>query len=423
LGLSGSTKSCALIYTIRATENANRFSRNELQNRDRSPAELNNFRRDPIAWTESKGDPSILATEELHRQVVIIGSGPAGLTAAIYTARANLNPLLIDAPADTERQTTPGGQLMITTDVENYPGFASGIEGPELMMEFRKQAERFGTEFLEEWINKVDLQERPFTLYTDNKTVKTETLIIASGASAKWLGIPGEAKTPNGFGGNGVSACATCDGPLPAFRNKRLVVVGGGDTAMEEATFLTRYASRVYVVHRRDKLRASKIMQDKAFRNEKIEFIWDTEMTEILGTNTQGVTGVRLRNLKTGEESSFECEGVFIAIGHKPNTELFKGQIEMDPVGYITTNGRSTATNIPGVFACGDVQDSVYRQAVTAAGTGCMSALDAERFLDHLPVQMPSGEEVTIEGEHITPDHQLIITATGEVIPNEPVRD
>jgi thioredoxin reductase (NADPH) len=361
-----------------------------------------------------------LATEEIHRQVVIIGSGPAGLTAAIYTARANLNPLLIDAPADTERQTTPGGQLMITTDVENYPGFAKGIEGPELMMEFRKQAERFGTEFLEEWINKADLQKRPFTLHTDSRVVKAETLIIASGASAKWLGIPGEAKTPHGFGGNGVSACATCDGPLPAFRNKRLVVVGGGDTAMEEATFLTRYAARVYVVHRRDKLRASKIMQDKAFRNEKIEFLWNTLPLEIVGTNEHGVTGIRLRDTISGAEKVFDCEGVFIAIGHKPNTDLFRGQINMDAVGYIITNGHSTATNIPGVFACGDVQDSVYRQAVTAAGTGCMSAIDAERYLDHLPVEMPSGEEVTIEGEHITPDHRLIITAAGEVIPNEP---
>jgi thioredoxin reductase (NADPH) len=372
--------------------------------------------------TEREKQPR-LATEELSREVVIIGSGPAGLTAAIYTARANLNPLLIDAPADTERQTTPGGQLMITTDVENYPGFANGIEGPELMVEFRKQAERFGTEFLEEWINKVDLQERPFTLHTYGKIIKAETLIIASGASAKWLGIPGEEKTPKGFGGNGVSACATCDGPLPAFRNKRLVVVGGGDTAMEEATFLTRYASRVYLVHRRDKLRASKIMQDKAFRNEKIEFLWNTQPLEILGTHDQGVTGIRLQNTVTGEENTLESEGVFIAIGHKPNTDLFKGQIEMDAVGYIRTNGHSTATNIPGVFACGDVQDSVYRQAVTAAGTGCMSAIDAERFLDHLPVEMPSGDEVTIEGEHITPDHKLIITATGEVISNEPVAE
>ncbi len=297
-----------------------------------------------------------MAKEELRRQVVIIGSGPAGLTAGIYTARANLNPLLIDAPADTEKQTTPGGQLMITTDVENYPGFSEGIQGPDLMVEFRKQAERFGTEFLEEWITKVDLQQRPFTLHTDHKVIKADTLIIASGASAKWLGIPGEAKTPHGFGGNGVSACATCDGPLPAFRNKHLVVVGGGDTAMEEATFLTRYAKRVFVVHRRDKLRASKIMQDKAFHNDKIEFIWNTDVTAIIGS----------------------------------------------------------------VFACGDVQDSVYRQAVTAAGTGCMAAIDAERFMDHLPIELPSGEEVTIEGEHITPDHKFIITPEGEVISNEP---
>lgn len=358
--------------------------------------------------------------EELRRQVVIIGSGPAGLTAAIYTARANLQPLLVDAPADTEKQTTPGGQLMITTDVENYPGFAKGIEGPELMMEFRKQAERFGTDFIEEWITKVDLQERPFTLYTDNLVIKTDTLIIASGASAKWLGIPGEAKTPDGFGGNGVSACATCDGPLPAFRNKRLVVVGGGDTAMEEATFLTRYAAKVYVVHRRDKLRASKIMQEKALGNKKIEFLWNTELAEILGTQADGVTGVRLLDAQTGAERIMECEGVFIAIGHRPNTALFKGQIEMDSVGYIITNGHSTATNIPGVFACGDVQDSFYRQAVTAAGTGCMSAIDAERFLDHLPVEMPSGEEVTMEGEHITADRKLIIEPTGEVVSNEP---
>ena len=235
----------------------------------------------------SEGDQRSLAKEELRRQVVIIGSGPAGLTAGIYTARANLNPLLIDAPADTEKQTTPGGQLMITTDVENYPGFSEGIQGPDLMVEFRKQAERFGTDFLEEWITKVDLQQRPFTLHTDHKTIKADTLIIASGASAKWLGIPGEAKTPHGFGGNGVSACATCDGPLPAFRNKHLVVVGGGDTAMEEATFLTRYAKRVFVIHRRDKLRASKIKQDKPFPNKKIEFIWNTYVTAIIGTHEQ----------------------------------------------------------------------------------------------------------------------------------------
>ena len=354
----------------------------------------------------------------IKRDVVIIGSGPAGLTAAIYTARASLKPLLIDAPADAEKQTTPGGQLMITTDVENYPGFSDGIQGPDLMVEFRKQAERFGTEFMEAWITEVDLSERPFQLYTRTHTISTETLIIATGASAKWLGIPGEAKVPDGFGGNGVSACATCDGPLPAFRNRVLVVVGGGDTAMEEATFLTRYAAKVYVVHRRDRLRASKIMQEKALRNEKIEFIWDTAVEEILGTPEEGVTSVRLRNLKTGEERVFPCAGVFVAIGHKPNTDLFRGQLDMDDVGYLKTSGHSTATNIPGVFACGDVQDSVYRQAVTAAGTGCMSAIDAERFLDHLPVAMPSGEEVTMEGEHITADHQAIITPDGHLVPN-----
>jgi len=357
--------------------------------------------------------------ETLKKDVVIIGSGPAGLTAAIYSARANLKPLLIDAPADAEKQTTPGGQLMITTDVENYPGFAEGIQGPELMQEFRAQAERFGTEFLETWITEVDLSERPFVLYTNGPTIVTQTLIIASGASAKWLGIPGEAKVPDGFGGNGVSACATCDGPLPAFRNKTLVVVGGGDTAMEEATFLTRYAAKVHVVHRREKLRASKIMQEKAFRNEKISFIWNSTVEEILGTHEEGVTGVRLNDLVTGEKRVFPCAGVFVAIGHKPNTELFKGQLEMDAVGYLRTSGHSTATNIPGVFACGDVQDSVYRQAITAAGTGCMSAIDAERFLDHLPVEMPSGEEITVDGEHITPDHKAIITADGHMVPNQ----
>jgi thioredoxin reductase (NADPH) len=359
-----------------------------------------------------------MAKQTLERDVVIIGSGPAGLTAAIYTGRANLKPLLVDAPADAEKQTAPGGQLMITTEVENYPGFAEGIQGPDLMVEFRKQAERFGTEFLEAWITEVDLQERPFTLQTNEHVIKARTLIIASGASAKWLGIPGEAKTPVGFGGNGVSACATCDGPLPAFRNKALVVVGGGDTAMEEATFLTRYASRVFLIHRRDKLRASKIMQEKAFHNDKIEFIWDTALEEIVGTPKEGVTGVRLLNLESGEKQVLQCSGVFIAIGHKPNTDLFKGQIDTDEVGYIKTSGHSTATNIPGVFACGDVQDSVYRQAVTAAGTGCMSALDAERFLDHLPVEMPTGEEITIEGEHVTADRKTIIEPDGSVISN-----
>ena len=359
-----------------------------------------------------------MAIKTLDREVVIIGSGPAGLTAAIYSARANLEPLMIDAPADAEKQTTPGGQLMITTDVENYPGFSEGIQGPDLMVEFRKQAERFGTEFLEEWITEVDLSERPFRLQTGNYVINAGTLIIATGASAKWLGIPGEAKVPQGFGGHGVSACATCDGPLPGFRNQTLVVVGGGDTAMEEATFLTRYAAKVYVVHRRDKLRASKIMQDKAFKNEKIEFIWNTAVEEILGQPEAGVTGVRLCNLQTNDERILPCAGVFIAIGHKPNTDLFKGQLDMDEVGYIKTSSHSSSTNVLGVFACGDVQDAHYRQAVTAAGTGCMSALDAERFLDHLPIETPTGEEVTMEGEHITHDHKTIIEPDGTIVSN-----
>jgi len=347
----------------------------------------------------------------LHREVVIIGSGPAGLTAAIYAARADMCPLVIEGPQ-------PGGQLTITTEVENYPGFAEGIQGPELMDQFRKQAERFGTEFLTEWIETVDLSERPFKVETDGHVVVAETLIIASGASAKWLGIPGEAPAPEGLGGMGVSACATCDGFF--FKGKKIVVVGGGDTAMEEATFLTRYASRVTVVHRRDHLRASKIMQDKALKNEKIDFVWNTEVTEILGAPETGVTGIKIHNTQTGEESIFECEGVFIAIGHQPNTGLFKDTLEMDEIGYLKTAGRSMATNVPGVFACGDAQDSFYRQAITAAGTGCMAAIDAERFLDNLPVPVASGEEITMDGEVVSADHESITMPDGEVISNKP---
>ncbi len=333
-----------------------------------------------------------MSKEAIHKEVVILGSGPAGLTAAIYAARANLRPLVVDGPQ-------PGGQLMITTDVENYPGFAKGILGPALMEEFREQGARFGTEFLTTWVTGADLSRRPFTLETEDHTIKADTLIIASGASAKWLGIPGEAPAPEGLGGYGVSACATCDGFF--FKGKPLVVVGGGDTAMEEATFLTKFATKVTVVHRRDALRASKIMQDKAFKNQKINFIWDTGVEEILGTPATGVTGVRLKNLKSGEEQVFPSEGVFIAIGHQPNTDLFKGQLDMDEVGYIKTDGRSTATNVPGVFACGDAQDSVYRQAVTAAGTGCMAAIDAERFLDSNPISK-EGRHEAAEPERVT---------------------
>jgi len=323
-----------------------------------------------------------MAPEQIKSKVVILGSGPAGLTAAIYAARAELAPLVIDGPQ-------PGGQLTITTDVENYPGFAKCIMGPDLMVEFRAQAERFGTKIINVWIDKVDLSRRPFTLYgkesqdTDEITheIIAETLIISTGASAKWLGIPGEAPAPEGLGGFGVSACATCDGFF--FRGKPLVVVGGGDTAVEEATYLTKFASKVTLIHRREELRASKIMQDRAFKNEKIDFLWNTEVLEINGSKENGVTDVKLLNNQTNEESTFPVEGVFIAIGHRPNTDLFKDWLDMDDVGYIKTKGSSMETNIPGVFASGDAQDSIYRQAVTAAGSGCMAAIDAERFLAH----------------------------------------
>ena len=322
-----------------------------------------------------------------HHQVVIIGSGPAGLTAAIYAARAGLRPLVIEGPQ-------PGGQLTITTEVENFPGFANGIQGPELMDEMRRQAARFGTEFLISRINRVDLARRPFRLFTDEAAVEAGALIIASGASAKWLGVPGEAPAPRGLGGLGVSACATCDGFF--FKGKSIAVIGGGDTALEEATYLTRYASRVTLIHRRDTLRASKAMQEKAFGHAKIDFIWNAEVSEILGTQQAGVTGVQLRDTVTGGERAFACEGVFVAIGHKPNTELFAGQLELDETGYIQTDGRTMETSVPGVFACGDVQDSSYRQAITAAGTGCMAAIDAERFLDH---QALKSNSITISEE------------------------
>lgn len=301
------------------------------------------------------------------RNVVIIGSGPAGLTAAVYAARANLSPLLIEG-------WQSGGQLTTTTEVENYPGFAKGIMGPELIKEMRSQAERFGTEFLTGEVTAVVFKQRPFTITVDaEQTIHAQTVIIATGASAIQIGLKNEARLT----GHGVSTCANCDGFF--FKGKELVVVGGGDAAMEEATFLTKFATKVSIIHRRDKLRASKIMQDRAMKNEKITFVWNSVVEDILGSDA--VTGARLKNLVTGKTTDLPCAGVFVAIGHRPNTNLFRDQLDLDAKGYIRTT-QGTATNVPGVFAAGDVQDSTYRQAVTAAGSGCMAAIDAERFLE-----------------------------------------
>ena len=307
-------------------------------------------------------------TENQIENVLIIGSGPAGDTAALYAARADLKPLVIDG-------ITPGGQLTITTDVENYPGFPEGVMGPELMFKFREQAERFGARYVNGSVTAVDFSNRPFRIEVDEEdNYYAKTVIISSGATASLLGVPGEAELM----GRGVSACATCDGFF--FRDKELVVVGGGDTAMEESTFLTKFASKVHVVHRRDQLRASRIMQERAFNNPKIDFVWDSVVEEILGVEEGEVKSVKLRNVKTDEVIVRPIDGVFMAIGHKPNTEPFIGHVDTNENGYIITHD-GTKTNVPGIFASGDVQDWVYRQAVTAAGTGCMAAIDAEQFL------------------------------------------
>jgi thioredoxin reductase (NADPH) len=302
----------------------------------------------------------------MTERVAIIGSGPAGLTAAIYAARAELKPFMIEG---MER----GGQLMLTTDVENYPGFPDGIMGPELMEGFRKQAERFGTRIMSSNVTKVDFSSRPFKIWVDDDEYTADSVIISTGASARWLGIESETR----LRGHGVSACATCDGFF--FRDKAIAVVGGGDSAAEEALFLTKFASKVYVIHRRDELRASKIMAKRVLEHDKIEMVWDTVVEEVLGDDV--VTGLRVLNRKTGEESTLDVEGLFLAIGHTPNTKVFEGQIDLDEKGYILT-GENTMTSVPGVFAAGDVTDHVYRQAITAAGMGCQAAIDAERWLD-----------------------------------------
>ncbi|CAN5449874.1 thioredoxin-disulfide reductase [soil metagenome] len=311
-------------------------------------------------------------TKNKHHKVIIIGSGPAGFTAALYTARANLNPIMFEG-------IQPGGQLMITTEVENYPGFEHGIQGPELMEVMRKQVQRFGTQSIYKYISEVDLRSKPFKLKTDDgEDYTAESVIVATGASAKLLGLPSEDK----FMGYGVSACATCDGFF--FKNQKVIVVGGGDTAMEEASYLTKHAKEVVVIHRRNEFRASKIMLERAMANPKISFVLNSAVEEVLGKDENGkksVTGVKVRDLISNKITEIAADGLFIAIGHKPNTDLFKGQLDMDEVGYIITNKATSETNIKGVFACGDAQDSVYRQAVTAAGTGCMAAIDAERYL------------------------------------------
>ena len=314
-----------------------------------------------------------------HYKVVILGSGPAGLTAALYAARAELQPLVVEGGGGDDPTDVPGGQLMLTTDVDNYPGFPQGILGPELMDKMRKQVERFGAEFRTGEVKEVDLHERPFVLTLAEGVVKADALIVATGARAKWLGLPEELEFRTKIGG--VSACATCDGFF--YKGKDVLVVGGGDTAMEEATFLTKFATKATVVHRRDTLRASKAMQTKARANSKIAWMLESVIEKIRGGAGNGVTGALVRNLRTGKAEEVAAGGIFMAIGHTPNTALFRGQLEMDENGYLLTREGTTATSVPGVFAAGDVADQRYRQAVTAAGTGCMAAIDAERFLSH----------------------------------------
>jgi thioredoxin reductase (NADPH) len=317
--------------------------------------------------------------KQTRYKVVILGSGPAGLTAALYASRANLEPLVVEGGGGDDPTDVPGGQLMLTTDVDNYPGFPEGILGPDLMEKMRKQAARFGTEYASGTLKEVDFGQRPFGLTLGEGAIQADTLIVATGARARWLGLPEELEFRTRIGG--VSACATCDGFF--YKGKDVLVVGGGDTAMEEATFLTKFANRVTVVHRRETLRASKIMQERALKNPRIAWLFDTVVEKILGGPGQGVTGARVRNVKSDEVREIAAGGIFMAIGHEPNTAPFRGKLEMNAEGYLVTREGTTATSVPGVFAAGDVQDFRYRQAVTAAGSGCMAAIDAERFLSH----------------------------------------